>query len=68
MGCSGWALDRGMDGTEERKTLVVGKRPRNFWRGGLWREVDEEWWWKKGGGTAFRRRQRRRRVDCVSRT
>ena len=34
MGCSGWALDREMDGTEEHKTLVVGKRPGNFWRRG----------------------------------
>ena len=50
MGCSRWALDRGMDGTEERKTLVVGKTAGKFlegWtvaRGGWGMAVEEGWW------------------------
>ena len=50
MGCSGWALDRGMDGTEERKTLVVGKMAGKFLEGrtvarGGWGMAVEEGWW-----------------------
>ena len=50
MGRSGLALDRGMEGTEERKMLVVGKTAGKFLegrtvaRGRLGMAVKEGWW------------------------